>query len=639
MTGSLALRELDYVDAGLDAAQGEPEHEFLARQKSNAVDADRGPPAGRRSDGRSRNPQLCLPPKLLRRSPSQLCLRASRSIAAPPPSSVQEGAARLRVSGVSLNELARMFSTRAMPLDKLNAVGRVAGNVNLTWKQSIEKAVAEMAIDSTAPSQAAGNQLPVNGSLRGRYNVISGRTDISSLSLITPHTQVNASGALGSTTVGLALKLNATSLSDFQPLLASLGATPPIDLGGSLSFDGTINGHLRAPDIAGHVEASNFSYIYTPTVKPTQVQPVAAKTETKHRSWLHPQGAPAPPPQPPVASPRRIHVDHFSGDVQYSQNEVALQKATIQEGTALLKIDGTTALDRGAFTDDSRFQVHAAVHDADVTDLQRIGGTDFPLTGKVNFTVQASGTAADPHGDGHISLTGGQLHGRPIKTFTSKIAFANHEAELNDIDLEAAHGKVAGTAAYNVRTEEARLDLRGQSIDLADVPEIQLPHLQTAGVAEFTVKGSGTLEHPVINGHVEIASLVLNGDRVGNLVADAVTQGRQLTVTARSKFPKATFMLDGNMDLEGDMQGSATLKFANLDINPFLPESVRADVTRQASLDGQAEISGHSRSRISCMAGCTSISSRSRSSTSASRATGRWNWCWPMKPSACNASP
>ena len=124
------------------------------------------------------------------------------------------------------------------------------------------------------------------------------------------------------------------------------------------------------------------------------------------------------------------------------------------------------------------------------------------------------------------------------------------------------------------------------------MPEIQLPHLQTAGVAEFTVKGSGTLEHPVINGHVEIASLVLNGDRVGNLVADAVTQGRQLTVTARSKFPKATFMLDGNMDLEGDMQGSATLKFANLDINPFLPESVRADVTRQASLDGQAEMSG-----------------------------------------------
>ena len=405
MTGSLALHELDYVDAGLDLRKANLSTNFSLANNQLQLTRIAGRLLGGEVAGEAdiRNVFASEAPAP---QPEPVVPKGKQKHAAPPPSNVQEGAARLRVSGVSLNELARMFSTRAMPLDKLNAVGHVAGNVNLTWKQSIEKAVAEMAIDSTAPSQAAGNQLPVNGSLRGRYNVISGRTDISSLSLITPHTQVNASGALGSTTVGLALKLNATSLSDFQPLLASLGATPPIDLGGSLSFDGTINGHLRAPDIAGHVEASNFSYIYTPTVKPTQVQPVAAKTETKHRSWLHPQGAPAPPPQPPVASPRRIHVDHFSGDVQYSQNEVALQKATIQEGTALLKIDGTTALDRGAFTDDSRFQVHAAVHDADVTDLQRISGTDFPLTGKVNFTVQASGTAADPHGDGHVSLTG-----------------------------------------------------------------------------------------------------------------------------------------------------------------------------------------------------------------------------------------
>lgn len=590
-TGSLVLRELDYVDAGLALRKANLSTNFSLARNQMQLTRIAGRLLGGEVTGEAdiRNvfaSEAPAPP------PVVVVPKGKQKRVATPPSNVQEGASRLHVSGVSLNELARTFSTRAMPLDKLNATGRVSGNVNLTWKQSIANAVAEMSLDSAAPKQAAGNQLPVTGSLRGRYNVVSGRTDIASLNLTAPHTQLNANGALGSTTVGLALKLTATSLSDFQPLLTSLGAAPPLEIDGSLSFDGTINGRLRAPDIAGHVEAANFAYIYTPTTKPAQVQPVAVKIETKHRSWLHPQGAPVPPPQLPMSTPRRIHVDRFSGDVRYSQNEVALQKAMIQEGAAQLKIDGSTQLDRGAFTDDSRFQIHATVHDADVTDLQRVGGTNFPLTGKLNFTVQANGTVADPHGDGHISLTDGQLHGRPIKTFTSKIAFVNHEAELKDIDLEAAHGKVAGTAAYNVRTEEGRLDLHGQSIDLGDVPEIQLQRLQTAGVVDFTVKGSGTLQHPIINGHVEIASLVLNGDRVGNLVADAVTRGRQLTLTARSKFPKATFTLDGNLDLEGDMPGNATLKFANLDINPFLPESVRADVTRHASLDGQAEISG-----------------------------------------------
>ena len=210
----------------------------------------------------------------------------------------------------------------------------------------------------------------------------------------------------------------------------------------------------------------------------------------------------------------------------------------------------------------------------------------------MNLSLQASGTLADPQGHGQVSLTGGEAHGRSINTFTSKIVFANHQAQLEDIHLLAGHGTVGGTAAYNFRTEEGKIDLVGKSIDLADIPEVQLPRLQTSGVADFTVKGSGTLEHPVINAHAEIASLVLNGDKVGNLVADAVTRGRQLTLTARSKFPKATLTLDGNVDLEGDMPGSATLKFANLDINPFLPASVRSDVTQHASLDGQAELSG-----------------------------------------------
>ena len=505
----------------------------------------------------------------------------------------QEGSAKLHVSGVSLNELSRAFSSRSMPLDKLNAVGRVTGSVDVAWKQTISKATADLALDVAAPTQVANNQLPVNGSVRGRYNALSGRTDLNTLSLATPRTRIDASGSMGATTVGLTLKANTSSLADFQPLLAGMGAAPPpLELGGSLRFDGTVVGRLRAPQVEGHLEATNFNVVYTPTAKPEQVKPVTAPAQSKHRSWLHPTGAPPPPQAQPTAQARRIHVDQFDGDVEYSQTGIALHKAVVQEGSAQLNLDGSAVLEKGAFTDNSPFHVQAVVHNADVTSLQRAAGTDYPVSGTLNFSLQASGTVANPHGQGQVSLTGGEAEGRPVKTFTSKIVFADHRAQLEDIHLLAAHGAVGGTAAYDFRSEEGKLDLVGRSIDLADVPEIQLPRLQTAGVADFTMKGSGTLEHPVLNAHVEIDSLVLNGDKVGNLVADAVTRGRQLTLTARSKFPKASFALDGNVDLEGDMPGSATLKFTNLDINPFLPGAVRNDVTQHASLDGEAELSG-----------------------------------------------
>jgi translocation and assembly module TamB len=278
--------------------------------------------------------------------------------------------------------------------------------------------------------------------------------------------------------------------------------------------------------------------------------------------------------------------------VQYSESEVTLHHAVVQEAGAQLTLDGSSALDRGNFTDTSQFQVQAAMKDADIAELERALGVDYPVGGKLNFTLHAAGTAADPHGQGQISMKDGQAHGRPIRALTSKIAFANHGVQFEGIHLQAAHGTVSGEAAYNFHSREVKLDLTGKSIDLAEIPEVQQPRLRIAGVANFTVKGAGMLDQPVINAHAQVGKLMLNGDIVGNITADAITRGRQLTLTARSNFPNATLTLDGNVELQGDMPGSATLRFANLDVNPFLPEGMRNQVTRQASLDGEAHLTG-----------------------------------------------
>ncbi len=50
---------------------------------------------------------------------------------------VQQGSARLNVSRVSLTEVVRMLSSKALPLDQLNATGVVNGTINLAWRESI----------------------------------------------------------------------------------------------------------------------------------------------------------------------------------------------------------------------------------------------------------------------------------------------------------------------------------------------------------------------------------------------------------------------------------------------------------------------------------------------------------------------
>ena len=130
---------------------------------------------------------------------------AVKSVSAYP----EEGSARLRVNGLSLNELVHMASTKALPLDKLNAVGSVTGSVNVTWKHVLADAFADLALDIASPAQLsnASNQLPLSGQVNGRYGARSGSIELSALSLTTPHTHLDATGTLGATSA--ALKLNA----------------------------------------------------------------------------------------------------------------------------------------------------------------------------------------------------------------------------------------------------------------------------------------------------------------------------------------------------------------------------------------------------------------------------------------------
>ena len=132
-----------------------------------------------------------------------------------------------------------------------------------------------------------------------------------------------------------------------------------------------------------------------------------------------------------------------------------------------------------------RFNFTAAVHNADVAELQHAAGFDYPVTGTLKRDPGGRGHGGQPAGSGQFTLTAAEAYGRPIKSAGADLAFANHEVQLGHIRLQAAGGVIAGTAAYNFSSKDVRFDLEGVSLELADIPELQSARLQTAGVARF----------------------------------------------------------------------------------------------------------------------------------------------------------
>lgn len=501
---------------------------------------------------------------------------------------VQQGTANLKLAGASLGELVHLLSSKNVPLDKLNATGTVNGKLDLSWKESIKRTVAEVELNAVAPSHSEPNQLPTSGMFRGRYNVNASTLEVTAMNLATPHTEINATGTMGPRSLQFHVAANTNNLQEFQPLLSASGQSSiPVEIAGRASFDGTLSGKVDHPDIAGRLLATDFSYVYTAAAPPAP----PAEKKGSLASLLH--LGQSPPPPNPAPQERRIHIDSLAGDVQYGSDLLALHGGVVQQGAARLNVDGSVQLAGGTFTDHSVFQLDASLRDATVSDLQQTVGTDYPVKGVVNLNLKASGTKADPHGQGSVSLNGGEAYGYAIKAATSDIVLGNQMAQLQNIRIDALGGSVVGAVAYNLDSRELKTDLRGEKVDLAQIREIQTAVLQEHGTASFTLKTSGTMQEPVIDAHILIENLSVNDDyRGGSLQLDAVSHGDKLQVTGRSNFEKAVVSVDGTVELKGDMQSDLRLQFSQLAIDPLLRAALKTQITKPSNLSGRGEING-----------------------------------------------
>ncbi len=589
-SGRLNLRGVTYAEPGMEVRDANATAEFSLDQDHillKKIDARLlGGTVTGDAEVKHYAPTLEVTPALVS---SEKPARPAKAVAGgkSPALAVQQGSVSLKVAGASLAEVVRMLANQDVAVEKLNPVGTVDGTVKAAWNGSISNAMVDIAADCTAPTQSQEHQLPASGTFHGRFDMRSGTTQITTFNLATPHTEANASGVIGKRDAELQLAVNTSSFAEIQPLLAAMGySAVPLEVGGRASFNGTLSGPLTSPDIVGRLLATDFNYLYAPPVPPSSKPSQPNKLE----KLLHLASATPGPTSTP--QPRRIHIDSFAGDVRYSHSLLALHNGVMQEGAARLNLDGSAQLENGAFSDRSPIEVHASLRNAGATDLQKTLGTDYPLTGVVNLTLQVSGTTANPHGKGNVSLSGGEAYGHPIKTATSDIVLVGREAQFQNIRLEALGGTAAGSVAYNFDTQELRSDLRGDKIDLALLHEVQSVSIQEHGIARFTLKTSGSLGQPVVDAHVEVSNFAINDEVAGGLTLDAVTRDGKLQVAGRSKFTYASLDMDGTIDEKGDLESDLRLQFHDVNIDPLLKAEFKTSVTGHSSLNGRATLSG-----------------------------------------------
>ena len=472
----------------------------------------------------------------------------------------QRGIIRLRAKELSAEEIALALSSSARPLQRLNLAGAANGTIETHWIGSPHKAETAIALDVAAPDRLRPGQLPLSAHALATYRSAAEELEFSEFNASTRATQLRVSGRL-SRTAALRISVATSNFGEWEDVLTALGYQNvfPFTMRGHASFSGTAIGKLSDVDFAGKLQAQDFQIVV----------PANSNSLRKEIRW-----------------------DSLTTDIELSPHILAARNGMLHHGAAVVQFDVNAGLDERQFTDSSPFRASLQMHDAEAAEVISIAGYAYPVTGKLNLSMRASGTRAAPSGQGSLQLSNAAIRGEPVQQAESNFTFNREQLSLQDIHVASGDGQVTGTGSYDFATRAFRFDLDGRNFDLASFPSVEASRVAVKGRMDFVAQGSGTPEQPVVHSQIHLRDLTFDNELAGDYTLDAVTKGSDLQITGKSQFTDKELTVEGNVHLQGDWPARIDFRFNRLDVDPLLSDYLKGRVTGHSAVTGDLHLQG-----------------------------------------------
>ena len=486
------------------------------------------------------------------------------------PGSPQRGAVHLQVAGFPLTPALEILSSQNLPLDRLDFVSNASGTIDMAWVGSVRDAETRLKLTLLPPQKTQAQGTPLRGQLEATYRGSRDELEVNSAHLMTSGSDIAASGNLSATS-SMHLAVTSHNVREWTPFIEAIyGASQlPFVVHGWASLTGNATGRVSALAFNGNLEVYDF------TTTTPRMGAVSAQT---------------------------VHWDALSATVQYSRNSITAHNGSLIHGQTVAHFDTSAGLVDGALAGNSPITLHLDVLDADVTETTQLAGINRPLSGKLGFSINLSGTRDSPHGVGHFEVRDASAYDVSVTSFRGDLRINDDELELNNLEARASNATLSGSANINTASRELQVSVDGHGIDLARFSRLQSSRFAMDGVADFTARITGTTEQPTIEGHARVKDLALDKERVGDFYIDALTHGRRLDLKSHSDFDQASLKIEGTVDLETDFRADLNLDFQHLNIVSMLSIYLPGKITGPAPMDGTIHIRGPLRTPRDLMA-------------------------------------
>ncbi len=459
----------------------------------------------------------------------------------------QQGQVNLALHNISLAEVKTIANSAA--LKPVAISGRANGTAEGNWSGTISNlmlrtdAIANATIASAEPNNA-GN-LSLRAVIHARYNGAKGEIAFNQSYLQTPNTSINLNGTVGTRSV-LQVSAHSSNLHELETIADIFGQKPaqPLELYGAASFDGTVRGSTRAPQIAGQLSASNVR------VRDSAFRVLRASIS---------------------ASPSQISLQN--GDLELAK-----------PGRVIFNVQ--SSLHDWSHTPTSPFSISVNASQLPVAELARAANLSTPVSGTLNANITAHGTQLNPVGQGDISLRNANISGQPIRMANVRFQGTGDAVQTN-LQVRLAAGSAQGQVTYYPKQEGYDAQLQAINIQLQKLQLLAQRNMQASGTLSLTASGRGTLKDPAGQISLTIPQLTIQKQQIRDVNFQGRVANHEATFALSSQVLNAALKARGKVGLTGDYYADATLDTPVIQLQPLLAVYSPAEA---AQINGQTEI-------------------------------------------------
>ena len=460
---------------------------------------------------------------------------------------------RIGLRNVSLRALQQTLQRRE--LNAASVSGRLNGKVEAVWKGSITnlRAQSDLTVQAHASSRSnpSGSEVPVDGAIHVSYDGPRQAMAFNQISLRIPSATLTAQGEISSRS-NLQVQLAASDLHQLAALAASFGSssTTPPALSGSAILNAVVHGTMKMPAITGELSAQAL-----------QVQ---------GSEW------------------RSVKFQ-----IQASRSEFSIRNGSLinaHQGQA--EFGASAALHDWSYEPANAIKASLNMQQLRVSDLQRLVGQNYPISGDLSAKISLEGSQLNPIGSGSAHISNARAYDEPIQNLALQFQAANGSIS-STLNVSAPTGTLDANLSYTPKTKAYNVRLDAPSLVLQRLQTVQTKNLDVTGTVSASVNGEGTLDDPQLTAIVQLPQLQVRQNSIAGLRAEIHVANHAADLTLDSKVSGAYVRTHGRVALTGDYYTEAAIDTGTVPLDVLMatyakgvPEGFTGQTEFHATLKG-----------------------------------------------------